>query len=227
MKNKNAKNKGIQSTEKYLFISTVRDDTVVLKSGGLRAVLLTSSINFALKNEDEQQGIVQGYVALLNSVDFPLQICVQSRKLNIDSYLLKIDERFKKTTNDLMKIQLAEYKKYIVELLDLGDIMSKKFYVIVPYEPGSSSTKKTFTTQLSEVFSPTKAINLSKKQFNEYKNELERRVALVEAGLRGMGLSSVRLDTQGLIESLYNTYNPMVSQFEKIKDINEINIENQ
>lgn len=226
MKNKKAKNQSIESTEKYLFISTIRDDTVVLKSGGLRAILLTSSINFALKNEDEQQGIVQGYVALLNSVDFPMQICVQSRKLNIDSYLMKIDQQYKKATNDLMKIQLQEYKNYIIELLDLGDIMSKKFYVIIPYEPGSSSTKKSFSTQLSEVFAPTKAINLSKKQFNEYKNELERRVALVEAGLHGMGLSSVRLDTQGLIESLYNTYNPIVSQFEKISDINEIRLEN-
>ena len=226
MKNKKAKNQGISSTEKYLFISTIRDDTVVLKSGGLRAVLLTSSINFALKNEDEQQSVVQGYVSLLNSVDFPLQICIQSRKLNIDSYLMKIDEQYKKITNDLMKIQLQEYRKYIVELLDLGDIMSKRFYVIIPYEPGSSSVKKSFSTQLSEVFVPTKAINLSKKKFNEYKGELERRVALVEAGLSGMGLSSARLDTQGLVESLYNTYNPMISQFEKIKDINEMNLEN-
>jgi len=226
MKNTKAKNQGIASTEKYLFISTIRDDTVVLKGGGLRAVLLTSSINFALKNEDEQQGIVQGYVALLNSIDFPLQICVQSRKLNIDSYLIKIDAQYKKTNSDLMKIQLQEYKKYIVELLDLGDIMSKKFYVIIPYEPGSASVKKSFSTQLSEVFTPTKAINLSKKQFTEYKNELERRVALVGAGLRGMGLDSVRLDTQGLIESLYNTYNPIVSQFEKVSDINAINLEN-
>ena len=90
MKNTKAKNQGIASTEKYLFISTIRDDTVVLKGGGLRAVLLTSSINFALKNEDEQQGIVQGYVALLNSIDFPLQICVQSRKLNIDSSIFNL-----------------------------------------------------------------------------------------------------------------------------------------
>jgi len=225
MKNKKAKNQNIDSTEKYLFISTIRDDTVVLKSGGLRAVLLTSSINFALKNEDEQQGIVQGYIALLNSVDFPLQICVQSRKLNIDAYLTKVDAQYKKTTNDLMKIQLQEYRKYIVELLDLGDIMSKKFYVVIPYEPGSSSTKKSFTTQLSEVFAPTRAINLSKKQFLEYKNELERRITMVQAGLRGMGLTSVRLDTQGLIESLYNTYNPMVSQFEKMPDVNDIKME--
>ncbi len=226
MKNKKAKNQGIDSTEKYLFISTIRDDTIVLKNGGLRAILLTSSLNFALKNEDEQQGIVQGYVALLNSIDFPLQICVQSRKLNIDAYLMKIDKQYSKITDDLMKIQLQEYKKYITELLDLGDIMSKKFYVIIPYEPGSTSTKKKFTTQLSEVFIPTKVINLSKKQFNKYKNELERRVALVEAGLRGMSLNSVRLDTQGLIESMYNIYNPTVSQFEKMPDVNEIRLEN-
>jgi hypothetical protein len=226
MKNKKAKNQNISSTEKYLFVSTVRDDTAVLKNGGLRAVLLTSSINFALKNEDEQQGIVQGYVALLNSLDFPLQICIQSRKLNIDRYLMKIDTQYKKTTNDLMKIQLQEYKRYIVELLDLGDIMSKRFYIVIPYEPGSSSRKKSFTTQLSEVLAPTKAINLSKKQFAEYKNELERRVALVQSGLQGMGLTSVRLDTQGLIETLYNTYNPIVSQFEKVSDINEIKLEN-
>jgi len=226
MKNKKANNQKISSTEKYLFISSIRDDTVVLKNGGLRAVLLTSSINFSLKNEDEQKGVVQGYIALLNSIDFPLQICIQSRKLNIDSYLRKVDERYNKEDNDLMKVQLKEYKNYIIELLDLGDIMSKKFYIIIPYEPGSSSVKKSFGTQLSEILSPTKVINLNKEKFDKYKNELERRVTMINAGLNGMGLSAVRLDTQGLIESLYNTYNPMTSQFQKIPDINDINLEN-
>ena len=226
MKNNKAKNQYLAAAQKYLFVSTVRDNTIVLKNGGLRAVLMTSSINFSLKNEDEQKGLLQGYISLLNTIDFPIQIVLQSRKLNIDDYLTKIDKRIKEVQNELLRLQLVDYKKFIIELLTIGEIMSKKFYVIIPYEPGSASVKKSFSTQLSEVFTPTKAINLSKKQFTEYKNELERRVALVGAGLRGMGLDSVRLDTQGLIESLYNTYNPIVSQFEKVSDINAINLEN-
>lgn len=223
MKNKQAKNKSISSTERYLFISTIRDDTVVLKNGGLRAILLTSSINFALKNEDEQQAIVQSYVALLNSIDFPLQICIQSRKLNIDNYIAKIDERLKKIDNELLKIQLQDYRKYILELVTLGDIMSKRFYIVVPYEPGSGG-KRSFFDQLSEIMSPTRVIKLSKEKFADYKNELERRVALVESGLQGMGLNTARLDTQGLIESLYNTYNPNISEFEKVTDINKLKL---
>jgi len=224
MKNKQAKNKSLSSTEKNLFISTIRDDTVVLKNGGLRAILLTSSINFSLKNEDEQEGIVQAYVSLLNSIDFPLQICIQSRQLNIDAYIAKLDKRLREVENELIRVQLEEYRKYILELLSLGEIMSKRFYVVIPYQPGSDGKKK-FFEQLTDVLSPTKIISLSKEKFNEYKLELERRVAMVEAGLEGMGLKSVRLDTQSLIESLYNTYNPIVSQFEKINDLNDLNLE--
>jgi hypothetical protein len=224
MKNEQAKNKFLSSTEKNLFISTIRDDTVVLKNGGLRAILLTSSVNFALKNEDEQEGIVQGYVALLNSIDFPLQICIQSRPLNIDGYVAKIDQRLRAVNNDLIRVQLEEYRRYIIELLSLGEIMNKRFYVVVPYQPGSGGKKK-FFEQLTDVLSPTKVISLSKEKFNEYKAELERRVTLIEAGLEGMGLKSVRLDTQSLIEALYNTYNPLVSQFEKLAELNDLNLE--
>ncbi|MFW0837496.1 MAG: hypothetical protein ACKKL5_00655 [Candidatus Komeilibacteria bacterium] len=225
MKNKKAKNQGLPSTEKYLFAETVRDDTVVLKNGGLRAILMTSSINFALKSEDEQQGILQGYVSLLNSIDFPLQIVVQSRPLKIDNYLSSMDKRMTEIDNELLRVQLQDYKKYITELLSLGDIMSKKFYLVVPYEPGGGGGKKNFWTQVTEVFSSRSIINLSRKQFNEYKDELERRVSLVMAGLNNMGLSSVRLDTQGLIELLYNSYNPLISNWQKLPDINELNLE--
>lgn len=224
MKNSKAKNQFLALAQKYLFVSTVRDDTIVLKNGGLRAVLMTSSINFSLKNEDEQKGLLQGYISLLNSIDFPIQIVVQSRKLNIDDYLVKIDKRIKEVQNELLRLQLIEYKKYIVELLTIGEIMSKKFYVVVPYEPGSSG-KKGFFTQLSEVFTSTNVISLSKQKFEQYSGELERRVSLVQSALGGMGLKAVRLDTQGLIELLYNSYNPRTSDLEKMTDINQYNLE--
>ncbi|OIO47367.1 MAG: hypothetical protein AUJ28_00895 [Parcubacteria group bacterium CG1_02_37_51] len=229
MKNKKSKSKKIASTQKYLFLSNIRDDVLVFKNQGLRAVLMVSAVNFALKGEDEQQSIVQGYISLINSLDFPIQISMQSRKLDIDNYVQRLDERAKAIDNELLKIQLDSYKKFIVELLTIGEIMSKKFYLIVPYEPGSKrrsgSQKKTFLNRFSEVFSPGNVLTMNKKTFDEYKSELERRVAVVETGLQSMGLGVLRLDTQSLIELFYNSYNPVTSEFERMKDINDLQLE--
>jgi hypothetical protein len=230
MKNKEKKNK-TANTEKRLFIANIRDDILVSKNQGLRAVLMVSVVNFALKGEDEQQSIILAYISMINSLDFPIQICMQSRQLNIDNYVQRLDDRAKEIDNELLKIQLEGYRKYIVELLTIGEIMSKKFYVVVPYEQGSKrhrvSQKKTFLNRFGEVFTPSNVISMSKKNFNEYKGELERRVAVVEASLNGMGLGVLRLDTQSLIELYYNSYNPITSEFERMGDVNKLDIEEQ
>jgi len=199
----------IPSTQQYLDIAEIRDGVVVLKDGGLRSVILVSSINFALKSEDEQNAVVQSYVSFLNFLEHPLQIIVQSRKLNIDKYINEISEIEAKQTNELLRMQTAEYKQFINELVDLGDIMSKKFYIVVPYSPGSDRRKK-FSEKLSAAFSPVSSIRLNEKRFRELKTELDNRTQTVLSGLNGMGLTAVALDTQALIELYYNTYNPEV-----------------
>ncbi len=223
MANKKTKKNSMPSTQQYLDIAEIRDGAVVLRDGSLRSVILVSSINFALKSEDEQQATVQSYVSFLNYLEHPLQIVIQSRKLNIDKYLNEITQITKKQTNELLKTQTAEYKQYISELVDLGDIMSKRFYVVVPYAPGIDK-RKTFTEKLSAVFSPLANIRLNEKRFKELKAELDNRTRTIISGLNGMGLNAAVLDTQALIELYYNIYNPEVAEQQKMQDINQLQL---
>jgi hypothetical protein len=218
--------KNTPSTQKYLNIAEIRDDCVVMKDGTLRSVIIVSSINFALKSEDEQNAIFAAYISFLNSLEAPLQIVVQSRQLNLDAYLEKIKESARAQTNELLKLQTNEYLQYISELVELGDIMSKKFYVIVSFDP-SSNRRRGFWQRGNDVLSPTKVINLKQKEFAKRHKDLFVRVDKVLSGLASMGLRASVLDTQSLIELYYNTYNPEVSKNQKMADLNKLNLEDQ
>lgn len=225
-KSKLAKNKTSVSTQQYLDIAEIRDNVVILKDGSVRAVLLASSINFALKSEDEQNAILQGYISLLNSLSFSLQIVVQSRRLNIDAYVDDLEKRASEQTNDLLRTQIQEYRSFIAELVTLGDIMGKRFYAVVPYAPGKDA-KRGFFSQLSAAFSPGTIISLSDKLFNRYREKLETRVNTVVGGLSGLGVTAIPLPTQSLIELFYGSYNPELSQIQKLPKEEEMKIDDE
>jgi len=218
-----SKSKGVP-TQRYMDIMEIRDDCVVLKDGTLRAVLLVSSINFALKSDEEQQAVIQSYVQFINSLDFNLQIVIQSRKLNIDNYIETLKALEKEQANELLRMQTTEYRQYITELVDIADIMSKRFYVVLPYS-GKSDKPKNFINRIRESISPTTLIHLKKQKFDKYKNELYKRVDYVRDALSSVGLRAEPLDTQSLIELFYNTYNPETSAQEKMAEVNKINLE--
>ena len=222
-KNKLAKTKP-PSTVAYLDIAEVKADVVVMKDGTLRSVLMCSSVNFALKSEDEQNATIQAYVGFLNSLEFPIQIVIQSRKLNIDGYLDKLKAAEKQQTNELLRVQIAEYVAYIKELISLGDIMTKRFYVVVPYNP-SSDARRSFWQRLKAVLSAAGMVKLSREQFTKYTEALEQRVNYVSSGLASVGVKAVRLDTQSLIELYYNTYNPEIRETEKMNKVEELKVE--
>lgn len=221
--NKLAGNKVSASTQQYLDIAEIKDDTVVLKDGTLRAVLMVSSINFALKSEDEQNAVVSSYVSFLNNLAFTLQIIIQSRELEIDNYLAYLSEREKEQTNKLLKVQTADYIEYIKELTSLGRIMSKRFFVVVPYDP-LTDKRKGFFSLLKEALRPATIISLKEKTFNKYQEMLDRRIGSVVSGLESMGVSVARLDTQSLIELYYKTYNPETSKNQPLVDIDKIKV---
>ncbi len=217
------------SVQLYLPIAQIRDDVVVLKDGQLRGVLIISSINFALKSEEEQEAIIQSYVGFLNSIDFSLQIVVNSRKLNIDGYLLKLEEQEKRLTNELLRHQIQEYRAYIHELISLGDIMAKRFFVVIPFMPGEGHTKKHtsrgFFSQLKGVVSASSSIKLKEEDFVAYREQLLKRVEYVRSGLLSMGLSAELLTTQSLIELFYSAYNPDISDVEKLSQVGDLRVE--
>ena len=127
-----SKKQAAVSVQKYLDIAEIKEDCVVLKNGSMRAVILVSSLNFALKSEEEQEAIIYAYRNFLNTLEkWPIQIVVQSRKLNIDGYINDLKKKEKEQTNELLRMQIAEYIQYIQELIEMGEIMTKKFFIVM------------------------------------------------------------------------------------------------
>ncbi len=223
MAQKPAGKKNMVATQQYLDIAEIKDNTVIMKDGTLRAVLMVSSINFALKSEEEQNAVIGSYVRFLNNLRFTLQIVIQSRELDIDNYLLYLKEKEKEQTNKLLKIQTTDYIEYIRELTSLGRIMSKRFFVIVPYDP-LTDKRKGFFSLVKEALKPATAIKLKEKTFNRYQEMLDRRLESVMVGLESMGVAVARLDTQSLIELYYKTYNPETSKNQQLVEIEKLKI---
>ncbi|HWQ99422.1 MAG TPA: hypothetical protein VN397_01080 [Candidatus Methylomirabilis sp.] len=212
-------------SQRFLDIAEIKEDVVIMKDGTLRGVLLVSSINFALKNMDEQNAIVQAYMGFLNSIDFPIQIVIQSRRMNIDTYLRSLRDAEKTQTNDLLRAQIADYREYVAQLVQLGDIMQKRFYVVVPFDPVSEAQKRTFFTRFQEVLTPSIAIRLSEDRFQEQRRNLMLRVNTVIGGLQSMSLNAVLLDTQSLIELFYTVYNPELFESQRMQNVNKMQLE--
>ena len=211
-------------SQRYLDIAEIKEDIVVMKDGTIRAVLLVSSINFALKSMDEQNAIVQAYMQFLNSLDFPIQVVIQSRRMNIDEYMRKLTESERGQTNDLLRRQIADYRDYVKQLVDLGEIMQKKFFVVVPLDPATDK-QKGFFQRMSEILTPSVAIHLSDERFRKNKESLMLRVNAVIGGLQSMSLNSVMLDTQSLIELFYTVYNPELFENERMTNTAKLQLE--
>jgi len=211
------------AAQRFIDIAEIKEDTVVLKDGTLRAVVLVSSINFALKSEDEQSAIISQYVSFLNALEYPLQIVIQSRRLNIDKYIDRLRENEKSQTNELLRAQISDYRAFVQELVTLGQIMQKQFFVVVPYNP-LSDLRKGFFQRLSEVFSPALSVKLAEDRFLKRRADLVSRVGHILGGLQSMGLKAVMLDTQGLIELFYRVYNPDVFDTQKMQDTNKLGV---
>lgn len=216
--------KKIASIQKYLPISGIRNDCVILKDGTLRAVILCSSINFFFKSEKEQKAIISGYISFINSLTWPIQIIIQSRKLNIDPYLESLRRRETELTSELLRIQMRDYIAYIKELVQLREIMTKKFFIVVSYNP-LGDVKRKFLDRFFDIFRTPSLIKIKREKFERYRTELFKRVDFIISGLAGIGINTVPLDTQSLIELFYNIYNPVESVFQKVEKVEELKIE--
>lgn len=211
-------------SQRYLDIAEIKEDIVVMKDGTVRAVLLVSSINFALKSVDEQNAIVQAYMQFLNALDFPIQIVIQSRRMNIDEYLRKLTEAERTQANELLRRQISDYRDYVKQLVDLGEIMQKKFFVVVPLDPATDK-QKGFFARLSEIFTPSVLIHLSDERFRKNKELLMLRVNNIISGLQSMSLNAVMLDTQSLIELFYTVYNPELFETQRMTSTGKLQLE--
>ncbi len=197
-----------RATQDFVPVSEVRDGIVALKDGSMRAILLASSINFALKSEDEQTAFIVQFQNFLNSLDFSVQIFVQSRMLDIRPYLATLEVEYKKQLDDLMRIQIREYIQFIKSFTEAANIMTKNFFVVVPYSPAVLSKEGGGVLgKLSFGKSETNAED-SNRSFAEHVSQLEQRVSIVQQGLVRTGVRTVQLGTEEAIELLYKMFNP-------------------
>ena len=188
-------------------MSEVRDGVVVLKDGSLRAILLASSINFALKSEDEQTAFIVQFQNFLNSLDFSVQIFVQSRMLDIRPYIATLEAQFKQQLDDLMRIQIREYIEFVKSFTEAANIMTKNFFVVVPYS--SNTVVSTGSIGKMLPFGNKKvSVEESNKTFEEQMTQLEQRISIVQQGLVRTGVRTVQLGTEEAIELLYKMFNP-------------------
>ena len=194
------------ATQHYLKIAEIKDDTIVLGSGELRAIVAVSSTNFALKSEDEQNALINAYQGMLNSLEFPIQILVHSRILDINTYLAKLKNLAAGQTNELLRIQMNEYIEYVAKLIEFANIMSKNFYVVVPYSEEVAG-KQGWLSRIGRLLNPVSSIISSESEFMRRKTKLLERVNMVIGGLGSVGLRSLTLNTEELIEVMYQSYN--------------------
>ena len=207
MPTQNAPRASAKSTQDFLPVTGVRDGIVILKDGGLRAILLASSLNFALKSEDEQTAFIVQFQNFLNSLDFSVEIFVQSRMLDIRPYVATLEAAYKEQLDDLMRIQIREYVEFIKSFTEAANIMTKNFFVVVPYSASVSVVKKGPAALLSFGNKAAKAEEAN-KSFEEQVTQLEQRISIVQQGLIRTGVRTVQLGTEEAIELLYKLFNP-------------------
>jgi hypothetical protein len=197
------------ATQKFVPIDDVRDGIAILKDGGMRGILMASSVNFSLKSGDEKQAILLQFQDFLNSLDFIVQIVIQSRRLDIRPYIALLENRYKEQTNDLMKIQIEQYIAFVKSFTEATNIMTKNFFIVIPYDGAIISSKG---GMLSGLGGKKQTQQSKEENFEEKKNQLEQRMGVVEQGLVRCGVRVARLGTDEVVELFYKIFNPGESE---------------
>lgn len=195
-------------SQEFVPVKEVRDGIVILKDGTLCAVVLVSSINLSLKSYDEQRATLLQFQNFLNTLDFPIQIVIQSRRYDIRPYLVMLEDRLKSQTEQLLQVQTREYIEFIRSFTDSVNIMRKSFFVVIPYIPPVLTQKKGVGRLLSFLQKKEATDAQSTNDFEEERMQLEERIGVVDQGLTRLGLRIAQLGTQEVIELYYKTFNP-------------------
>ncbi len=197
-----------KATQEFVPIKEVRDGIIVLKNDEFRAIILANSINLSLKSSDEQRATILQFQNFINSLDFSIQISIQSRRLDIRPYLLLLENRLKVQNEPLLKLQTREYISFIKNITDNVSIMTKNFYIVVPYtnfgiKPRSGIFNNIFSRKNKEDVEAAQKVD-----FEEKRSQIEERVAVIQQGLSRCGINSIQLDTEAVVEVFYKVFNP-------------------
>lgn len=198
---------GAKVSQDFVPIEKVHDGMLVLKDKTLRTILMASSINIVLKSEDEQAAILAQFQHFLNALDFSIQIFIQSRELDIRPYINLLEERYSAQTGELMRIQVREYIDFVHGFVEGSSIMTKGFYIVIPYSPPVLGAKG--SGGIASMMGGTQGQDsgVSSELFEEYRSQIEQRVSVVVQGLARTGVRAVQLGTEEVIELFYHLFN--------------------
>jgi hypothetical protein len=220
------------STQNTLQIAEIRDGIVIMNDGSFRSVIMMKSINFDLMSPQEREGVEYAYQGFLNSLYFPVQIMVRSRKVDIRPYLEKLDKIRSEHDNMLLALLMEDYINFMSAISQQTNIMDKQFYIVVPFIPAgleaqkAVETSKNFANNLMTAFKPNQEqphVTVNEADLEAAKTELRNRVQSVLAGMLQTGVQGLPLDTQELIELYYDAYNPDTATRQQLKNFNDLN----
>ncbi|MBI2798409.1 hypothetical protein HYX70_03915 [Candidatus Saccharibacteria bacterium] len=211
-----------QSTQSHLQFSEIKDGIVVMRDGSLRMVVMCSPTNFDLKSPAERDAIEYAYQGFLNGLHFPIQIVIQSRKVDLDNYLENLENLQSNQPNGLLAGLMDDYIFNIRALLEEVNIMDKKFYVVVPYYTQVVSKENVFTG-IKKLIAGEQQVTQTSKQYDQRRRDLIQRTNLVAGGLAQIGIRSVVLNTQEIIELYYNSYNIDEAQNQALGSVDQVN----
>jgi len=197
-----------KATQEFVPIKEVRDGVIALKNGELRAIVLANSVNLSLKSDDEQRATILQFQNFLNTLDFSVQISVQSRRLDIRPYLLLLENRIKVQNEPLLKLQTREYIEFIRNFTESVSIMTKSFFLVVPYTHTTLQSDSGIFQKLFGRKSKEEARAAHQVDFEEKRSQLEERVAVIQQGLSRCGINSAQLGTEEVVEVFYKVFNP-------------------
>lgn len=220
------------STQRYLPFSELKENLIIMKDWSARLIVQCSAINFLLKSMDEQDSIIISFQRFLNSLDFPIQILVRSKKLDIESYLTDLNERALKQSNGLIQNQTYDYIEYLRKLVEVAQIMKKEFYIIVPFDDeGNKSVKDdsilwVFTSFWKSINQATDVVSIRRqlKTFTKMKKWLSWKYNWIKTWLENIWIKAEVLEKQELVSFLADYYNPrldsLITFSKKIEDYN-------
>lgn len=209
-----------KSTQEYLDVAEIRDGIVIMRDGSMKMILLATAVNFALKSEQEQNAIIYQYQNFLNSLTFPIQIVMQSRKIDLSPYITKLHSRLDVEENELLQIQIADYIKFIERLIKIANIMDKRFFITIFFNPPGLKKRTIF----DQLFHPSRltVAQINDMEFKSFKEEMVQRANVISSGLAALGVRTAQLNTQEAVELLYSTYNPEEAYKEKLIKVEEL-----
>jgi hypothetical protein len=215
------------TSQEHLPIEDIQKDLVILKNGTAVMILKTSSVNFDLLSEKEQDAMIYAYAALLNSLTYSIQILVRSTSKDVSNYLNRIKRQGAKISNPLLRKQLESYHDFVENVVEKNNVLAKSFYVAVPFYPaemGAAAAAKSSMPDFLSFFKPTKKETLTfdkEKLIEKAKAALEPKKEHLSRLFGRLGLTIKQLETKELIRLFYKIYNPESSLGENVQALSQ------